>query len=183
MQFAVIGTVGVHAPQQREDAACAYTDKRLQDKDERKLTFVEPKETNAKHRCHGHSRHKGAPLANAVAYWGGKYNAYNVGSLPNGEVQTAKHEGQTKEGYVAHGGFVHVILKIVNRCAVANGVEHERCHTCTQQNPPRTIVQQVAKVGFERVFLLFHGFYALFREGETTKEKHDAHYGNNHHGH
>ena len=44
-------------------------------------------------------------------------------------------------------------------------------------------MQQVAQVGLERSFFLLHGFYALFREGETTKEKHHAHYGNNHHGH
>ena len=183
MQFAIIGTVGVHAPQQGEDAACTNADERLQDKDERELTFIEPKEAYAEHCCHKHGCHKGVALAYSVAYWGGKYNANDVGSLPNGKIKTAKHEGQTKERDVAHGRFVDVILEIVDRCAIANGVEHKRSHTRTQQNPPRTIVQQVAQVGLERVFLLLHGFYALFREGETTKEKHHAHYGNNHHGH
>ena len=176
-QFGVVGTVGVHRPQEREDAAGADADKALEDEYPHEVVLVEPVKDDAERRCQEHRRGESILLADAVADGSRQHYAEDVRRLAYGEEQPAQHERHPEERNDVVVRLHDVVFKVVHRRSVTNRIEHQRSDSRAEQNPPRAVVEQVSHVVLQRSLRLVDRLHPLFGPREAAQEKHDAHHG------
>ena len=79
---------------------------------------------------------------------GGKHHADDIGGLPDGQIKSAQHKGQSEQGNRFMVLFDDEVFEIVHRGTVADGVEHQGGNARAQQYPPRAVVKQVLQVFF-----------------------------------
>ena len=176
-QFGVVGTVGVHRPQEREDAAGTDADEALEDEYPHEVVLVEPVEDDAERRCQEHRRGESVLLADTVADRSRQHYADDVRRLTYGEEQSAQHERHAEERDDVVVRLHDVVFKVVHRRAVADRIEHQRSDSRAEQNPPRMVVEEVAHVVLQRCLFFLDGFHPFLCPRKAAEEQHDAHHG------
>ena len=173
-QFRIVGAVGIHRPEQREDASGADRDEHLEEEDPSQIPGCEPVEDDAQQGGDGHGGHVGALLADPVRDRGGEDHAQDVGGLPDGQIQPAQYERDAEERYGAVLLLDDVVLEVVDRGAVADRVEDQGGDSGSEQDPPGTVVQQVPDVVAQGSLLGFQGLDPFARQGEAPVEEQAA---------
>ena len=123
-QFRIVGTVGIHRPQERKDASGTDTDEALEDEYPHEVILVEPVEDDAERRSREHRNGEGVLLADAVADRSSQHHAEDVRRLAYGEEQPAQHERHAEERNDVVVRFHDVVFEVVHRRPVADRIEH-----------------------------------------------------------